>query len=138
MVVIIYYHRKSNHIPISYDVKKLGMGTWRSKIEHIMTYTIRYIETGSQNLRHLPDRFSPTSVLVSTVDYLEHKLLRFQGLICRINHFCNPIGLEFIAKKVKNINFTFLQICKEKTGKYFLFTFLAITSKIIKLEKHTI
>ena len=97
-----------------------------------------YVETDRQNLRLLPGRFSPTSGLLSAVDYLEPKLLRFQGLICRINHFCNPIGLEFIAKNVKNINFTFLQICKKKTGKYFLFTFLAITSIIIKLEKHTI
>merc|ERR1712020_175903 len=92
----------------------------------------------AHKMRQLPDHFSPTSGLLSAMDYLEPKLLRFQGLICRINHFCNPIGLEFIAKNVKNMNFTFLQICKKKTGKYFLFTFLAITSIIIKLEKHTI
>ena len=92
------------------------------------------LEGDSHKMRQLPDHFSPTSGLLSAMDYLEPKLLRFQGLICRINHFCNPIGLEFIAKNVKNINFTFLQICKKKTGKYFLFTFLAMTSVIIKPE----
>ena len=89
-------------------------------------------------MRQLPDKNSPTSDRCTAMAYLEFKFLRFQRLFCRINHFCNPIGLEFIAKNVKNINFTFLQICKKKTGKYFLFTFLAITTLIIKLEKHTI
>ena len=65
-------------------------------------------------------------------------LIRSSRLICHIVRFCNPVGLEFIAKNVKNINFTFLQICKKKTGKYFLFRFLAIISIIIKLEKPTI
>ena len=45
------------------------------------------IETDRQNLRLLPGRFSPTSGLLSAVDYLEPKLLRFQGLICRIKPF---------------------------------------------------
>ena len=66
------------------------------------------------------------------------KLVRFQQLFFRIVGFSSLIITDFIAKNVKNINFTFLQISKKKTGKYFLLTFLAITSIIIKLEKHTI
>ena len=62
------------------------------------------------------------------------KLVRFIWLICRIVDFSSLLSIEVIAKNVKNINFTFLQICKKKTGKYFLFTFLAITSIIIKPE----
>ena len=66
------------------------------------------------------------------------KLVRFRRLICRIVDFSSLLIIEVIAKNVKNINFTFLQICKKKTGKYFLFMFLAITSILSKLEKHTI
>ena len=66
------------------------------------------------------------------------KLVRFIRLICRIVDFSSLLIIEVIAKNVKNINFTFLQICKKKTGKYFLFMFLAITSILSKLEKHTI
>ena len=81
-------------------------------------------------------RLLPIIFLTKIIKYII--LIRSSWLICHIVRFCNPIGLEFIAKNVKNINFTFLQICKKKTGKYFLFTFLAISSIIIKLEKHTI
>ena len=77
-------------------------------------------------------------VLFLSVLTLVEFRLRFRRFFCHIVRFCTPMGLEFIEKNVKNINFTFLQICKKKTGKYFLFTFLAITSIIIKLEKHTI
>ena len=75
-------------------------------------------------------------LLINIIKYT--KLVRFLRLICRIVDFSSLLIIEVIAKNVKNINFTFLQICKKKTGKYFLFMFLAITSILSKLEKHTI
>ena len=71
-------------------------------------------------------------LLICIIKYT--KLVRFLRLICRIVDFSSLLIIEVIAKNVKNINFTFLQICKKKTGKYFLFMFLAITSILSKLE----
>ena len=94
-----------------------------------------HLETDNQNLRMVPAHFSPTSGSFSTIGHLEPKLLRFQGLICRINHFCNPIGLEFIAK---NVNFSFSvksRICKKKKTFFFRFTFSDISHEPRGLQK---
>ena len=45
----------------------------------------------------------------------EPKLLRFQGLIWRINHFCISNIIEVIAQNVKNCNFRKMAICKKKS-----------------------
>ena len=78
-----------------------------------------FLEGEKANFAFINDHFLPTSDPGSAMGYLEPKLLRFQGLICRIVVFSSFIITDFIAKNVKNINFTFLQICKKKTGKYF-------------------
>ena len=46
--------------------------------------------------------------------HLEPKLLRFQGLIWRIIHFCISNIIEVIAQNVKNCNFRKMKICKKK------------------------
>ena len=50
------------------------------------------IETVQANLRLIPDCFLPTFGPGSAMGYLERKLLRFQGLIWCINHFCILLG----------------------------------------------
>ena len=62
------------------------------------------LETVRQNLRLLPGRFSPTCGLLSAIDYLEPKLLRFQRIIWHINGFCSLFSSGDIVKKV---NFSF-------------------------------
>ena len=47
--------------------------------------------------------------------HLEPKLLRFQGLIWRIIHFCTSNIIEVIAQNVKNCNFRKMEICKKKS-----------------------
>ena len=63
------------------------------------------------NLWLIPDHFSPTSDPASVMDYLERKLIRFQGLIWCINHFWVLLGWRDIVKNVKNSNF-FYKITK--------------------------
>ena len=53
-------------------------------------------------MRLINDHFSPTSAPFSAMVYLEPKLLRFQGLICRIYHFCDLLSCEDIVKNVRN------------------------------------
>ena len=65
------------------------------------------IETVQANLRLIPDRFSPTSCPARAMVYLERKLLRFQGLIWCINHFCILSSCRDIVKMQK---FRFLEI----------------------------
>ena len=54
-------------------------------------------------MRLINDHFSPTSAPFSAMVYLEPKLLRFQGLICRIYHFCDLLSCEDIVKNVRNV-----------------------------------
>ena len=51
-----------------------------------------------QNLQQLPDHFSPTSGLYSTLGYLGAQLLRFWRLIFRILGFCTLLGSGYIIK----------------------------------------
>ena len=65
------------------------------------------------NLWLVSGHFSPIFSPVSAMGYLEHKLLRFQGLIWCINYFRVLLGCRDI---VKNVKFPFsvkLQICKK-------------------------
>ena len=60
------------------------------------------IEAVRANLAMINDDFLPTSRLFSAMRYLEPKLLRFQGLIWRINHFCILLSCGDIAENIKN------------------------------------
>ena len=65
-----------------------------------------------ENLQQLPDHFSPSSSLFSTIGYLEAKLLRFQILIWRIVGFCILLGSGDIRKNVKCLLSVNLRIWK--------------------------
>ena len=49
--------------------------------------------------------------------HLEPKLLRFQGLIWRINHFCILLRCGDIAENVKNPISAKMLICKKKKNR---------------------
>ena len=64
--------------------------------------------------RLIPDRFLPTSGAASAMGYLERKLLRFQGLIWCINHFCILSSCRDIVKNAKVPIFGNFLFCKKK------------------------
>ena len=57
-------------------------------VSGIVTIQFLILEGDYENLRQLPDHFSPTSGPAGLMEYLELIFLRFQELICRISHFC--------------------------------------------------
>ena len=59
------------------------------------------IEGDYENLRQLPDHFSPTSGPAGLMEYLELIFLSFQGLICRISHFCILLSFGDMLRNVK-------------------------------------
>ena len=68
-------------------------------------------------------------------------LVRSSQLICCIVRFCNLIDLEFIAKNVKNINFTFLQICKKKLkplNHIYIIYFMLYSNKMTTNMRNTV
>ena len=60
-----------------------------------------HLEGDYENLRQLPDPFSPTSGTAGLMKYLELIFLRFQELICRISHFCILLSCGDIVRNVK-------------------------------------
>ena len=75
------------------------------------------IEGDNENLRQLPDHFSPTSGPAGLMKYLELIFLRFQGLICRISHFCILLSCGDIVRNVKYEIFRNFWFCKKKIVK---------------------
>ena len=71
------------------------------------------IEGVRKNLRLVPGHFSPTSGPASAMGYLERKLLRFQGLIWCINHFCILSSCRDIVKNAKVPIFGNFLFCKK-------------------------
>ena len=66
-----------------------------------LIYLLTYLEGDNENLRQLPDHFSPTSGPAGLMGYLELIFLSFQGLICRISHFCILLSCGDIVRNVK-------------------------------------
>ena len=75
------------------------------------------LEGVHKNLRLVPGHFSPTSGPASAMDYLERKLLRFQGLIWCINHFCILSSCREIVKNAKVPIFGNFLFCKKAQKK---------------------
>ena len=107
----------------------LGSRDIRKNIKRSLSVNLRIFKNrrnDNENLRLLPGRFSPTYDLLSAVDYLEAKLLRFQALICRINDFCVLLSFRDI---VNFVNFQFsvkLRICKKNSSKLQFMNFISL------------
>ena len=74
---------------------------------------LNILEGVPKNLRLVPGHFSPPSGPPSAMGYLELKLLRFQGLIWYINHFCILSSCRDIVKNAKVPIFGNFLFCKK-------------------------
>ena len=75
---------------------------YRPFLSNFQTFSFSLSLTLNLNLGLIPDHFWPTSGPASAINYLERKLLRFQGLIRCITHIWVLLGCWDIIKKVKD------------------------------------